>query len=76
MTHTRSASAPPADPLPGSCRAAATSAAAPSEARVSVPPEVRDRIDEAAWRSGLSRPEFVRDALERALAHHAARRCA
>ena len=32
-----------------------------------VPSDVRDRIDEAARQRGVSRPEFVRDALESAL---------
>ena len=57
--------------LPGS-RRPAPPAPLPSEARVRVPSDVRDRIDEAARARGVSRPEFVRDALESALVAPAA----
>ena len=57
----------PARRLPGSRRRDPQPAAV-SEARVRIPPEVRERLDEVARERGVSRPDFVRAALERALA--------
>jgi len=67
MTDKHPASSP-AEPAAASSRSAEPGAAAHVEARVRVPAAMRDRIDAAAAGRGVSRTEFLRAALDRALA--------